>query len=166
MSNMAELEKRIQALEDIEAIKQLKVRYMQACDDHYNPEAIAACFTEDGIWDGRNDGEFVGREAIKEFFRGCNEATPFSVHIATAPIIQVDGDTATGTWYLWMCSTSKLNGACWYCGKYRDDYVKVNGQWLHKVLRHENLFATRYEDGWEKAPFSAYNGMTLLDRWN
>ena len=46
------LESRIQRLEDIEAIKQLKARYCGLCDDGYPADDLAELFTEDAIWDG------------------------------------------------------------------------------------------------------------------
>ena len=44
------LEQRITRLEDLEAIKQLKSRYCEICDDNHNQELITTIFTEDGIW--------------------------------------------------------------------------------------------------------------------
>ena len=52
---MATLEERIQRLEDIEAIKNLKARYAAVCDDKYNPEEAIKLFTEDAVWDGGED---------------------------------------------------------------------------------------------------------------
>ena len=40
MDNIEEVAKRIQALEDLEAIKRLKAEYASACDDKYNPERM------------------------------------------------------------------------------------------------------------------------------
>ena len=37
MTRLEGVVKRLQDLEDIEAIKNLKARYGQACDDQYNP---------------------------------------------------------------------------------------------------------------------------------
>jgi transposase-like protein len=45
-----ELERRVRALEDAEAIRNLKAEYAAFCDDQYNPDAIAALFTEDAVW--------------------------------------------------------------------------------------------------------------------
>ncbi len=39
------LEARITRLEDIEAIKQLKARYCEICDDDHDPERITSVFT-------------------------------------------------------------------------------------------------------------------------
>ncbi len=45
-----DLEKRIQRLEDTEAIKKLKYTYAKALDDGYDPEQVADLFIEDGLW--------------------------------------------------------------------------------------------------------------------
>ena len=39
--DLAELERRITRIEDIEAIKQLKARYCEICDDDHDPSSLA-----------------------------------------------------------------------------------------------------------------------------
>jgi SnoaL-like domain len=46
-ARLAQLEQRVQALEDVNAIRHLKARYAAYCDDQYNPDGLAALFTED-----------------------------------------------------------------------------------------------------------------------
>lgn len=58
------LAERIDRLEQIEALKQLKYRYCAAVDANYDAAAIAAMFTEDGVWDGADLGCYSGRDAI------------------------------------------------------------------------------------------------------
>ena len=104
------LEKRIQVLEDIEAIKDLKARYAAVCDDKYNPEKGIKLFTQDGIWNGGKDfGIHKGRKAIKKFFEGVAQNIVFAVHFFLQPTIKIskDGKTATGKWYLWQACTFK-----------------------------------------------------------
>ena len=48
--DLAELERRITRIEDIEAIKQLKARYCEICDDDHDPDRITRIFAEDGVW--------------------------------------------------------------------------------------------------------------------
>ena len=38
MARLAQLEQRVQALEDVNAIRHLKARYAAYCDDQYNPD--------------------------------------------------------------------------------------------------------------------------------
>ncbi len=72
---MDDLARRIQVLEDIEAIKELKAHYCYLCDASYDTDGIANCFVENGVWDGGEFGRFDGREAIRNFFakvaQGC-----------------------------------------------------------------------------------------------
>jgi len=75
------LEKRVQVLEDIEAIKNLKARYAAVCDDKYNPPKGVKLFTQDAVWDGGKDfGVHKGRAAIKKFFEGVAQNIVFAVH--------------------------------------------------------------------------------------
>jgi ketosteroid isomerase-like protein len=74
------LERRLQALEDAEAIRNLKARYAALCDQQYDADGIAALFTEDALWDSPGLGRFEGREAIRSFFRGASAIFSFAIH--------------------------------------------------------------------------------------
>jgi SnoaL-like protein len=77
-ARIEQLERRLQALEDAEAIRNLKARYAALCDQQYDADGIAALFTEDAVWDSPGLGRFEGREAISSFFRGASKI--FSCH--------------------------------------------------------------------------------------
>src|SRR5215469_17427466 len=96
---------RLQKLADIDEIKKLKARYAAACDNNYDADAIAELFTEDAVWDGGNFGKVEGRENIRRFFRRAPEVFSFAIHHVLNPQIEVDGDRATGQWYLWQPAT-------------------------------------------------------------
>jgi len=68
ISRLEELESRVRTLEDTDAIRNLKARYAELCDDNYNPDGIAALFVEDAVWESGPLGRFEGREAIRGFF--------------------------------------------------------------------------------------------------
>jgi len=147
-----DLAAKIQRLDDIEAIRNLKAKYCAFCDDGYNADGIASCFVEDGIWDGGVRGTYEGREAIRSFFSTGTSRITFAVHNVLNPIIEVDGDTAHASWYLFQPCT-EAGQAYWVSGVYQDDYVKVNGQWFFKHLRVTFNFWTPFEQGWAKQPF-------------
>lgn len=131
-----ELAARITRLEDIEAIKQLKARYCEICDDMHNPDRIGALFAEDGIWESPDFDKAEGRAAIRKLFEGFRDMFSFSQHNIMNPIIEVDGDRATGIWYIMGPWDQTEDGRrIWMTARYDDDYVKVDGQWLYQHLR-------------------------------
>ena len=134
MPNNALLD-RIQRLEDIEAIRNLKSRYAAACDDGYDANRIAELFTEDAVWDGGSLGVAEGRESIRSFFEKASDAIPFAIHHVTNPAIEVDGDRATGSWYLWQpCVFADGDRAVWMAGPYRDSFRREAGEWRFERL--------------------------------
>lgn len=134
--NTTALEQRITRLEDIEAIKQLKARYCEICDDAHNPDRVASVFAEDGIWEGGDFGKAKGHEEIRELFRRFQKMFSFSQHNIMNPIIEVEGDRATGVWYIMGPWTySETNEEKWFALRYDDDYVKVTGKWKYQHLR-------------------------------
>src|SRR3954470_24068949 len=85
------IERRLQALEDAEAIRNLKARYAALCDRQYDADGIAALFTEDAVWDSPGLGRFEGREAIRSFFRGGSQIFSLAIHYSLNGQIEVDG---------------------------------------------------------------------------
>lgn len=107
------LEDRLRALEARAEIEALMQRYAAAADAKYtaarqkrDPRAVAAaaaeqaaCFTEDGLWDGAGfGGTLSGRDAIAAFF----QTSPwlFTAHTYAGPRIELDGEQARAVWRL------------------------------------------------------------------
>ena len=150
------IEERLQALEDREAIIKLKAQYVNYNDGgwvgptHTNPQAVADMFVEDGVWDGSpNSGYAKGRKAIKELFEAFG-AVPFIVHYVTNPLIEVDGDSATGHWHALVTATMPGPQAVWVLGLYKEEYVRTADGWKFKTLRFETASTAPYEQGWAK----------------
>ena len=133
---MSNMEQQIQRLTDIEDIKQLKLRYAAFCDRRYDPGGIASCFTEDGVWDGGEKfGVHTGRKEIYDFFSGANDLVGFAMHYTTNPLIEINGDEATGQWHLWQPMVLKEgNQAIWLMAQYSERYVREEGNWLIERL--------------------------------
>ncbi len=149
------LERRLEALEGAEAIRNLKALYAAHCDDHYNPDAIAALFTEDAIWESPSLGRFEGREAIRAFFRGASDIFTFAIHYSLNGQIHVDGDSARAQWYLFMpCTLGDGNRAMWRAGIDREEYVREDGEWKFKHKTSEPLFNSPFDEGWAKTRFA------------
>ena len=149
-----ELEKRVRAVEDTDAIRNLKARYAAYCDDNYNPDKIAELFVEDATWESGSLGRFEGREAIREFFRGASKIFSFALHYSLNPHIEVTGDTARARWYLLMpCTLGDGDQATWRAGIDDEEYVRIDGEWKFKSKKSEGIFSTPYNEGWAKARF-------------
>jgi hypothetical protein len=130
------LEERITRLEDIEAIKQLKFRYSHICDDMHNSKNIASVFASDGIWESEAFGVAKGHAEIEELFRGFEKMFSFSQHNMMNPIIEVNGNSATGIWYIMGPWTqTEGNNETWMALRYDDEYIKVDGVWKYKHLK-------------------------------
>lgn len=152
--DLRDLERRIRALEDIEAIKQLKYRYADACDRGYDADTLADLFTEDAIWDGGVFGRYDGQEAIRNYFRGVSSDIVFAMHYMMNPIIEVDGDEARGAWYLFQaCTFAEGNTPILGAAKYAERYQRFHGTWKFRHLQLISIFWTPYEEGWVKRPF-------------
>jgi hypothetical protein len=134
------LAQRIRALEDLEAIRKLKARYCAACDDDHDPEALGPLFAEDATWEATGMGRAVGRAAIQEKLGAVGRSGRIrnSAHHAINPILDVDGDHATGHWRLIMLYTANHpDGSLRFLriiGWYRERYVRVAGEWLFQSL--------------------------------
>src|ERR1700694_5046724 len=76
LARLERMERRLQALEDAEAIRNLKARYAALCDKQYDADGIAMLFTEDALWESPGLGRFEGREAIRGLFREASELLP------------------------------------------------------------------------------------------
>ena len=152
---LEELEKRVRALEDADAIRNLKARYAAYCDDNYNPDKIASLFVEEAVWESGSLGRFEGREAIREFFRGASKIFTFAIHYGLNPHIEVNGDTARARWYLFMpCTMGQGNQAMWRAGIDDEEYVRVNGEWMFKSKTSTGIFSTPFDQGWAQTRFA------------
>jgi hypothetical protein len=135
-SSAMSFEQQVQRLIDIEDIKILKRRYAAACDDDYNVEKLGVLFTEDAVWDGAEYGGAATRQGIQDFFSSTPEFVKFALHYVINPIIEVDGDTATGQWLLWQPMVMHEDDqAMVLTARYDEQYVRQDGQWLIKYIK-------------------------------
>jgi ketosteroid isomerase-like protein len=146
------LEDRLTRLEDIEAIRQLKARYCEICDDNHDPELIVSVFAEDAIWEARGIGHAEGHEAIRTLFRKFQQSISFSQHMTMNPRIEVNGERATGVWYFFGPFTMrKGNRAVWQAARYHEEYVKQAGDWKISHLKVAGpAVSADYQTGWAR----------------
>jgi hypothetical protein len=149
------LEARIRRLEDIEEIRRLKAAYCAACDDDHNSATVLAMFVPDGVWSNSMTGPCRGHAEIKVYFDRIRASGRMrhSTHMVTNPVIDVDGDEATGSWSFQMLYTGAADGVRHrLLGFYRERYVRVDGRWMYRYLfadvqDHVTIAATETHPG-------------------
>ena len=101
---MTTIDARLQVLEDIEAIRNLKAAYCRACDNDHDPAGVVPLFVPDGVWAAAGIAECQGHDQIHAYFNAIHTSGRMrnSAHNVMNPQIEVDGDQATGHWRLIM----------------------------------------------------------------
>ena len=128
---------------ELEAIKQLKYRYLRHLDCKEWDE-LASCFTEDAeVSYGDGKFSFQGRDAIMAFLeKALGPSHLLTSHRVHQPEIEFIGDdTARGLWALDDLvidtrSQTSLRGAAIY----RDEYVKVGGHWRLRSTGYRRIY--------------------------
>jgi hypothetical protein len=149
---MATLEERVQRIEDIEAIKRLKITYAELCDIGFPPDELVALWTPDGVWDAGEFGRFVGHDAMRAYWSETARVTSFAHHYMVNHVVDLDpsGVEATGRCYLLGMATREEQ-AYWMAVRYRESYRKVGGSWFFTEMTLLPSFMTPYEHSWARS---------------
>ena len=145
------LESRIQRLEDLHAIGQLRARYCQLLDDG-NWASLAETFTEDGAFVGLSTAR--GRANLIEFFSGLAAGGLTAWwHFSANETIDLDGDVATGM--TWLYQPCVVDGEAQIAaGRYTDQMVRcVDGQWRFQERKVTFFWWVPATDGWDRGKF-------------
>ena len=158
---MKTLEQRVQALEDAQAIINLKTAYLDAANGGWTKvshegEKIANMFVEDGHWELTNWATVKGRADIRNTFNKWTSEIPFVVHMVSNPFLEVNGDTAKGKWNIMALSAHV--GKDRFSGEdimtlaiYNDEFARVNGSWLFTRLHAQILIQGPFRgENWSK----------------
>lgn len=125
------LEERIERLEALEDIRQLKHRYLNACDLK-EVEAIRDCFAEGEIViDYGPVGLFKDRDSFVGLFQemACHPHV-IDLHHGANPEVEVAGGQATARWALYYFNINRNTGATRQLGGfYQDEYRRIDGTW-------------------------------------
>ena len=68
------------------------------------------------------------------------------------PTIDVDGNTATGVWYLDVpCILRKEQKSAWIGGRYEERYIKVGGQWMWMEIKAVLEWLSPFDVHWSQS---------------
>jgi len=131
-------------VDDVTEICQLKYRYLRTLDTKQWDE-FAECFLPEATGD-YNGLVFADRAALVAYMRENLGAGRLTLHQAHHPEIAVDGDAATGRWYLQDKVIVPefrfmLEGAAFY----EDRYVRTPAGWRVAHTGYRRTFEMTYD---------------------
>ncbi len=127
------LRARTRELEDREAVRQLTAEYMQAMHDARWEDAVA-CFADDAEYDHGLLGALRGKRDIRhfytEFMPAFEQAGGWAFDVLADPVIHVDGDRATGRWFLLtLLIDPETEEAAWSIATLEYQYAREPDGW-------------------------------------
>jgi hypothetical protein len=131
---------------DIREISQLKYRYLRTLDSK-DWDGFEACLVPEATGD-YNGLVFDDRTALVAYMRENLGEGMVTLHQAHHPELEVDGDTATGRWYLYdrvivEAFSFMLEGAAFYS----DRYVRTPDGWRVAHTGYRRTFEATYNLG-------------------
>ncbi len=156
---MASPEQRIQALEDAEAIRSLKARYLFACD-RKDPKTMRACFADGEVHiDYGAIGTFDNADTLVGLYAqiACHDYMVEMHHGANPQIEVLDASRARGTWSLhYFLINTQVKSITQLAGYYEDEYVKTAAGWKISSTRFvaTSTLALDYTDAVAKTLFA------------
>ncbi|HEX4668442.1 MAG TPA: nuclear transport factor 2 family protein [Solirubrobacterales bacterium] len=127
--NTTDLAERLDAIESRLAIEDLISRYAHGFDRR-SLELMMGVWHEDALFDlGGDFGSFRGRDEIAEAVAGFWRETPWMHHFMANPLIEIDGDSATGAVALDCMQRHAEDGPTMVAGFYFDRFERRDGRW-------------------------------------
>jgi hypothetical protein len=144
-------------MDDVHEIEQLKYRYTR-CLDLKLWDDFANTLTTDVSASYGPKLAFAGRDQVVDFMRTSLGPAIITVHHVHHPEISIDGDEASGTWYLQDTvlvteHRMMLRGAAFY----DDRYVRTDAGW--------RIAATRYTRSYESVENLPESWKLTANRW-
>lgn len=107
-------------------IHELRAAYSRAID-YENYDRATDIFTDDAVVKYRG-GHCQGGQEIATYWRE-NVEYEFSMHTVQMPELTIDGDKATGTWFMLVFYVTPDGAEGHVMGWYEDEYERVDGEW-------------------------------------
>jgi 3-phenylpropionate/cinnamic acid dioxygenase small subunit len=147
---VAVLEKRVQQLQDEQAIREVVIRYGE-CLDARDYAGYSALFAKEGVWTG-GFGSATGPAAIQQMLeKNLGKPEPGFInksnfHLMTTVVVHVDGDTAkVRSRYMFFSASPENKPVPALAGRYVDEFVREDGEW--KIKKRTTNGVIPYRDG-------------------
>ena len=127
---------------DWHRIQQLKYRYCY-CIDEKRCDEFVDLFTNDARIEYATREPYHGRDEIRAFIETHVMEADRMAHTALNPILDIDGDEASGQWYGIVFISNDADGDVSFGhGKYHETYRREEDGWKFASLRTESRFST------------------------
>lgn len=151
-----QLEARIRKVEDFQDVTNLQAKYSHFVDSG-QLEKLLELFSEDFAWEVgyKKMVKITSKPELLEYLKQADAGNVMMRHQVQSPIIEIDGDKAKATWYMFGPGTSKTPSgevANWTQGIYNNEYVREQGVWNISLLHFKFDFRTTFDEGWIKTP--------------
>jgi ketosteroid isomerase-like protein len=144
----------VRVLLDKNAIEELVYEFDYRQDDGDPIGAVERYCTEDVQFDAGSLGRTEGKDAMKEVAEEVSgEELLFTRHMRHNPVVDVDGDEATGKWYAEIPSITGDGKAIWLQGIYELGFRRVDDEWKISRYTFDFTYARAYDRGWAEQPF-------------
>lgn len=122
----------------LEKVKRLKHEYCYHLDNG-NVGEFLTLFTDEASFEVPNYGAGSGIEDVRDFIEHVNSQNfQLLAHMATNPMLEIDGGEASGHWYYIVIIEDADGNASWGQGRWEDEYRRIDGDW-----KISSLVATR-----------------------
>lgn len=158
---LAQLEKQVTLLEDIQQIEDLQKVYGYYFDNQMFAEVIDLFSESAESVEVTDHGVFRGKEGVKRMYSGMigwkRPAWVFFEVMQAQGVVVVarDGRTAKGRFCTPSFEARPFGGTqkqTWQYGVYDNEYIKENGRWYFKKLHWNLTFWTSFDKGWLEQP--------------
>lgn len=117
---------------DYQEIQGLRAEYSHTIDtaiDTGEWDDFVSLYTEDAVVD-YPQATLRGHDEIEAFGEDLEELYEYSMHTVQMPSLDIDGDEATGRWYMLVFYIASDGSEGHALGYYEDKYRRVDGEWL------------------------------------
>ena len=125
-------------LEDEFALRDLMARYVDAVN-RSDGDAWIATWADNAEWNLLGM-PVTGKDNILALWQQMMSSFEFALMLPSSCLFDVNGDTATGHWYLHEYSRDKEGTGTTMLSRYLDSYSRRDGQWLFQTREYSFIY--------------------------
>ncbi len=134
------------------ALRELAASYIDAVN-RSDGDAWKATWSENGIWKLMGT-EVSGLEALFGFWQTAMSGFKFVLMVLNSGTIEINGDTASGRWYVTEHLLGQDGNGLHIEGVYDDQYVREDGRWVFARRDYHVIYRGSEDLSGDYTPYS------------